>query len=234
MSRMRGTIRYVAGLALAGLVMAATETGFPSGAQGDDYTHAVRAAAPAPPKPSVEWLLSPHADARPKGVAIDMIVLHDTETPGVQDARTIWRHFANPRSMVSAHYVIGKAGEIVQCVPDELRAWHVGESYFQGQDHLNDRSIGIELVNAQTGSDPFTNAQYRSLSQLVAYLAATHGIPLDRVVGHKDVTLKPEHKKDPAANFSYSRLFEGVRAALEPEATRQASAGERPRAEARP
>lgn len=226
--RMRDTIRYVAGLSLAALVMAATETGFPSGAQGDDYTHAPVAAQPAIAKPAVEWLLSPHADARPEGAAIDMIVIHDTETPGVRDAKTIWRHFANPDSQVSAHYIIGKAGEIVQCVPDELRAWHTGESYYRGQDHLNDRSIGIELVNGQTGNDPFTNAQYRSLIRLVAYLVATHDIPLERVVGHKDVTLKPAHKKDPAANFSFSRMFEGVRAALAPEATRQASATAHP------
>jgi N-acetylmuramoyl-L-alanine amidase len=158
-----------------------------------------------------------------------MIVIHDTETPGVKDAKTIWRHFANPNSQVSAHYIIGKDGSIVQCVPDALRAWHAGESYYKGQDHLNDCSIGIELVNAQTGDDPFTNAQYRSLVQLVAYLVSTHGIPLDRVVGHKDITLKPEVKKDPALNFSFSRMFEGVRAALSPEATRQASAAERPR-----
>ncbi|HEY9899643.1 MAG TPA: N-acetylmuramoyl-L-alanine amidase [Pantanalinema sp.] len=228
MRRMRGTIRYLAGLSLAALVMAATETGFPSGAQGDDYTNAPVATAPQVPKPSVEWLLSPHADARPQGAAIDMIVIHDTETPGVRDARTIWRHFANPSSQVSAHYVIGKDGAIVQCVPDALRAWHAGESYYRGQDHLNDRSIGIELVNAQTGDDPFTNAQYRSLVQLVAHLVATHGIPLDRIVGHKDITLKPEVKKDPAVNFSFSRMFEGVRAALSPEATRQASAWQRP------
>ncbi|MBO9542765.1 N-acetylmuramoyl-L-alanine amidase [bacterium] len=228
MRRMRGTIRYLAGFALAALVMAATETGFPSGAQGDDYTHALMAAAPNVEKPPVEWLLSPHSDVRPAGVPIDMIVIHDTETPGVKDAKTIWRHFANPNSQVSAHYIIGKAGEIVQCVPDHLRAWHTGESYYQGQDHLNDRSIGIELVNAQTGSDPFTNAQYRSLIQLVAYLVATHNIPLERVVGHKDITLKPEVKKDPAANFSFSRMFEGVRIALSPEATRQANIGDRP------
>lgn len=228
MRRMRGTIRYLAGLSLAALVMGLTETGFPSGAQGDDYTHVPIASAPAIAKPEVAWLLSPHADARPEGATIDMIVIHDTETPGVRDAKTIWRHFANPGSMVSAHYIIGKGGEIVQCVPDELRAWHTGESYYRGQDHLNDRSIGIELVNAQTGSDPFTVAQYRSLIKLVAYLVSTHGIPLDRIVGHKDITLKPEHKKDPAANFSFSRMFEGVREALAPESTRQASAGARP------
>lgn len=216
MDRFQGKVRFLAGLLLAGLVLVVTETGFPATAQGDDWTHGIVERVPlrAIDKPDVEWLASPNFDARPEGAVVDMIVIHDTETPGVRDARTIWRHFANPASRVSAHYVIGKDGEIVQCVPDELRAWHTGESYYLGEDHLNDRSIGIELVNAQTGVDPFTNAQYRSLVRLVSHLVNVHAIPMDRIVGHKEITLKPEHKKDPAANFSWSRFLGGVRTTL--------------------
>lgn len=216
MDRIQGRLRFLAGLLLAGLVMVVTETGFPAKAQSDDWTHGSIDRMPllAIDKPDVTWLASPNFDARPEGAAIDMIVIHDTETPGVRDARTIWRHFANEASRVSAHYIIGKDGEIVQCVPDGLRAWHTGESYYLGEDHLNDRSIGIELVNAQTGADPFTNSQYRSLVRLVSYLVNVHAIPMDRIVGHKEITLKPEYKKDPAANFSWSRFLGGVRTTL--------------------
>lgn len=202
-------LRTMAYLVLAGSVLTATEAGFPSHAQGDDWSHLA-----LPPgiveKPAVSWMLSPNCDARPVGAAIDMIVIHDTETPGIRDARTIWRHFATPLSHVSAHYIIGKAGEIVQCVPDELRAWHCGESYFEGRDHLNDTAIGIELVNAQTGTDPFTAPQYHSLVKLVSYLVAEYHVPPDRIVGHKDITLKPDLKRDPAPNFSWSRFMSGV------------------------
>lgn len=226
MERSSGKIRYALGVACAGLVLALSETGFPAGAHGDDWTQPLFEALPsgAVSKPEVTWLASPNFDARPEGAAIDMIVIHDTETPGVNDAVTIWRHFASPRSRVSAHYIIGKAGEIVQCVPDEMRAWHCGESYYMGRDHLNDCTLGIELVNAQTGQDPFTNAQYRSLTNLVAYLVAEHHVPLERIVGHKDITLKPEVKKDPAANFSWSRLMGGVREALVTASVQEAAA----------
>lgn len=225
MNRFQGKIRFLAGLLLAGMVMAVTETGFPAKAQSDDWTHAELDRLPLRDvdKPAVSWMPSPNFDARPEGAAIDMIVIHDTETPGVRDARTIWRHFASPKSRVSAHYIIGKDGEIAQCVPDELRAWHTGESYYQGEDHLNDRSIGIELVNAQTGDDPFTNAQYRSLVRLVSYLVNAYGVPMNRIVGHKDITLKPELKKDPAPNFSWSRFLGGVKTTLAVASVREAS-----------
>lgn len=231
MIHLRGNVRFFAGLLVAGMVLTVTETGFPAKARGDDWTHAaVRLPASAIAKPEVTWMPSPNFDARPDGTAIDMIVIHDTESPGVRDARTIWNHFATPKSRVSAHYIIGKDGEIVQCVPDELRAWHCGESYYKGRDHLNDSAIGIELVNAQTGDDPFTNAQYHSLVRLVAYLVNEYHVPLDRIVGHKDITLKPEIKKDPARNFSWSRLLGGVQLALADASTREANAAQQARA----
>lgn len=225
MERLGRQLRNLAGVMLAGMVLVLTETGFPSRASGDDWTH-LNPGLPqgAVTKPSVVWLPSPNYDARPEGTAIDLIVIHDTESPGVRDVKTIWHHFASPKSHVSAHYIIGKDGTIAQCVPDELRAWHCGESYYLGRDHLNDCAIGIELVNAQTGHDPFTNAQYRSLISLVSYMVAEYHVPLDRIVGHKDITLKPEVKKDPAPNFSWSRLLGGVRDQLAATSVQQANA----------
>lgn len=168
----------------------------------------------APPRPvrklEMRAVWSPHCDPRPDPCRIDAIVIHDTETPGVTRAATIVNHFLNPRSEVSAHYVIGKAGEIVQCVPDELRAWHAGPSHMDGRTHVNDFSIGIELVNAQTGRDPFTDAQYESLVALTAALIEAHDIPLERIVGHKDVTDYPAVKRDPASNFDWARYKRGV------------------------
>ncbi|MEB3223995.1 MAG: peptidoglycan recognition family protein, partial [Candidatus Sericytochromatia bacterium] len=75
-------------------------------------------ARPVVALPIVE-LASPHQDDRPATATIDAIVIHDTETPGVTEARTIVNWFQHPRSFVSAHYIIGKRGELVQCVPDE-------------------------------------------------------------------------------------------------------------------
>lgn len=174
--------------------------------------------APATPAPKpvlslpISTVNSPNQDDRPAGSTIDTLIVHDTETPGVRKATTIANWFLNPRSAVSAHYIIGKAGEILQCVPDERRAWHAGPSNFEGREKVNDFSIGIELVNAQTGRDPFTDAQYSSLIALTTDLTTRFNIPLNRITGHRHVTHYPELKRDPADNFSWERYLTGVQA----------------------
>lgn len=213
---------------LAGLcVLMGTATGSRAATQRSDW-YAPRAQVEpegTPRRPHMLWYPSPNHDERPPGTAIDMIVVHGTESPGVDAALPIAKYFASRRSGVSAHYVIGKDGVIIQCVPDALAAWHAGVSRYQGREHLNECSIGIELVNDETGHDPFTDAQYRSLVDLVAYLVATYHVRPDRVVGHKDITPNRRiAKTDPAANFDWSRLLGGVRMALG-ETTVQAGGG---------
>ena len=176
----------------------------------DASVPASHTAGTVPPKPPVTWIPAWHMDPRPPGASIRYIILHDTETPGVSEARVIARHFRNPDSGVSAHFIIGKRGEILQCVPEAWRAWHAGESYIAGLDHLNDVSLGIELVNAQTGRDPFPRVQIASLEALLAHLMTVHGIPWSRVLGHRQITLKPEVKRDPADNFPWTRVADGV------------------------
>lgn len=53
----------------------------------------------------------------------------------------------SPAAKVSAQFVIGRDGEIVQLVSCENRAWHAGPSKFMGYNDMNSHSIGIELVN---------------------------------------------------------------------------------------
>lgn len=182
------------------------------------HQKSVAMASPAAEKPrpvvklAILEALSPNQDERPPGVAIDTIIVHDTETPGVTKAQTIANHFLNPRSQVSAHYIIGKDGEVMQCVADERRAWHAGPSKYDGREKVNDFSIGIELVNAQTGKDPFTDAQYTSLIALTADLVTRHPISLSRITGHRHVTNYPRIKRDPADNFDWKRYLDGVKA----------------------
>jgi N-acetylmuramoyl-L-alanine amidase len=204
---------FVAGLCVFGAIQLAPGGLAPIKAQ------ATPVAPVLPPKPVVTLAIgeapSPNHDERPAGTAIDAIVIHDTETPGVTEARIIANHFGNPRSQVSAHYIIGKRGEVLQCVPDERRAWHAGPSKYQGREKVNDFSIGIELVNAQTGKDPFTEAQYQALIKLTADLVSRHGIPLERITGHRHITNYPKVKRDPADNFDWNRYRLGVRLMLD-------------------
>jgi N-acetylmuramoyl-L-alanine amidase len=192
--------------ALMGLLLvgsAAVVTGTPP--QAPDRSPVVQT-PPVLPKPAVTWVASPNADERTDPEGVTVLVIHDTQTPGVTRAQTIANHFANPRSEAAAHFIIGKSGEIIQCVAESRRAWHVGPSLLDGVPKVNDFSIGIELVNAEDGRDPFTVAQYNSLAGLSAHLVSRYRIPLQRIVGHRDVAMPLGRKHDPADNFDWSRF----------------------------
>ncbi|MNR86908.1 1,6-anhydro-N-acetylmuramyl-L-alanine amidase AmpD [compost metagenome] len=163
-------------------------------------------------KPRVISMPSPNYNNRPAGTDIDTIVLHHTASGGT--AQNIGKFFQNPAAQVSAHYTVGKDGAIVQSVPDSKRSWHAGTSAFKGKNDVNDFSIGIEIVNLGNGSDPYTAAQYDALIDLVAYLVQAHGVPMDRITGHKDIALPRGRKNDPSANFDWGRVRRGVEAKI--------------------
>jgi N-acetylmuramoyl-L-alanine amidase len=156
------------------------------------------------PKPAVVDMPSPNRNSRGKAT-IDTIVIHHTGSRGT--ALDVARYFQRRASKVSAHYIVGKAGTIVQSVQEEDRAWHAGKSEFKGRKDVNAFSIGIELVNRGDGKDPYTDRQYRALGHLVAYLRDKYRIPKERITGHKDIALPKGRKKDPSENFSYKLMF---------------------------
>ncbi len=103
------------------------------------------------------WVQSPNYNRRPKDMAVDTIVVHSTVIPTTE--KTVLA-FCRVASKVSAHYVIGKDGSIVQQVSTFDRAWHAGVSKdVLGRTGLNDFSVGIELVNLDDGKDPYPEAQ---------------------------------------------------------------------------
>ncbi len=134
-----------------------------------------------------------------------MVVVHHTVIPTLEETVN---HFLSTESKVSSHYVLGKDGTIVQMVKDGDRAWHAGVSSWKGVDNCNDYSIGIEVVNKGNGMDPFTEAQYASLVNLIGSFVSKYGIASDMIVGHRDIALPPGRKVDPADNFDWSRLSE--------------------------
>lgn len=140
--------------------------------------------------------LSPHRSSR-KGVPIDLVVLHATAGATLEGA-VAW--FKNPQSKVSAHYVIGKDGQVVEMVPLDLQAWHAGRCRMKIDGkivrNINSRSIGIELVNLNNGVDPYPPQQLNALKRVLAELKLR--IPTLRfLVGHKEVAYPPGRKTDP-------------------------------------
>lgn len=159
-------------------------------------------------KPPVVSRPSPNFESR-NGVPIDVIVLHHTGTNTVTvDLATLC--YARGNERVSAHYLLAPTGTLYQLVPDSKAAWHAGVSSLRGvtEPSVNLRSIGIEITNDGSGQTPFTEAQYRTLEQLVPYLARTYRVPRENILGHRDVA--PGRKTDPADNFDWARVRRAV------------------------
>jgi N-acetylmuramoyl-L-alanine amidase len=146
---------------------------------------------------------SPNCDERPEGAAIDMLVLHYT---GMPSAAAALARLTDCTTKVSAHWLIDEDGAIVSLVPEALRAWHAGVSFWRGTTGVNARSIGVELVNPghEFGYRPFPERQIAALLELATAIIARHAIPARNVVGHADVA--PRRKMDPGELFDWRRL----------------------------
>jgi N-acetylmuramoyl-L-alanine amidase len=147
-------------------------------------------------------LPSPNADARPGGL-IDHLVLHYT---GMQTAAAAIARLRDPAAKVSSHYVVDEDGTVYQLVEEHLRAWHAGISFWRGARGLNDRSIGIEIVNPghEWGYRPFPPVQMAAVLHLCRGILARHPIPARHVVGHSDIA--PDRKQDPGEFFDWRWL----------------------------
>ncbi|OYW12180.1 MAG: N-acetylmuramoyl-L-alanine amidase [Acidiphilium sp. 37-67-22] len=107
---------------------------------------------------------------------------------------------------MSSHYLIEEDGTIHALVPEPRRAWHAGISFWRGASALNDRSIGIEIVNPghEWGYVPFPPRQIDGLIGLCRDIIARHEIPPRNVVGHSDIA--PDRKQDPGELFPWPHL----------------------------
>ncbi|WPR71193.1 N-acetylmuramoyl-L-alanine amidase [Flavobacterium sp. NG2] len=131
----------------------------------------------------------------------NFIILHHTAQDSIE--QTI-KTFTLTRTQVSAHYVIGDDGRVVQMLNDYLRSWHAGAGSWGKVKDMNSCSIGIELDN--NGREPFSEAQITSLMALLSRLKKEYDIPTENIIGHADIA--PTRKKDPSALFPWKTLAE--------------------------
>ncbi|MDM8563940.1 1,6-anhydro-N-acetylmuramyl-L-alanine amidase AmpD [Candidatus Marithioploca araucensis] len=160
---------------------------------------------------------SPNYDDRPKGIDIELLVIHAISLPPGEfggpfidqlftssldkNAHPDFADIADLR--VSAHLLIRRTGEVIQYVSFQQRAWHAGVSSFAGRSRCNDFSIGIELEGCD--DVPYTDEQYQQLAQIIKILQqAWVALTPDRIVGHCDIA--PGRKTDPGAAFDWARL----------------------------
>jgi len=116
------------------------------------------------------------------------------------------------QDQVSSHYLIGESpATIYRLVDEDRRAWHAGESEWQGRTWLNSSSIGIELVNQGYVDGPqgrlwypYSEQQIDALIELLKDIMARHGLAPGAIVGHSDIA--PQRKVDPGPLFPWKRL----------------------------
>ena len=162
----------------------------------------------------VRQIASPNCDSRPAGIGADLIVVHGISLPpGEFGGPWIDRLFTNALPSdahpyfaevaclrVSSHLVIGRNGAITQYVSFKQRAWHAGQSSYEGRQACNDFSIGVELEG--TDALAYEPAQYQALAEAVAALCAAYPtLAPDRLVGHSDIA--PGRKTDPGPAFDW-------------------------------
>ena len=112
--------------------------------------------------------------------AINSIVIHYVGNPGTSaQANRGW--FANPESTVSAHFVVGLEGEVIQCIPLHEKS--------SASNHRNSDTISIEVCHPDA-SGKFQDATYQALVKLTAWLVDTCGLDAEDVIRHYDVTGK--------------------------------------------
>ena len=162
---------------------------------------------------------------------IDYIVLHATSQNFDESLNTLTKQSDYP---VSSHYLIPHLDDesydrndlaVYRLVPEGGRAWHAGKSNWADEVSLNDRSIGIEIVNEFSCTEhaditntptidflecqflPYPKNQIALLIVLLQDILARHPEinPID-IVSHADIA--PERKSDPGPYFPWKELYD--------------------------
>ena len=181
--------------------------------------------------PTIDFLL-PQKNSEERTTPIKNLVVHFTSNAvlkpkapyNAQDTRQVFIDYG-----VSAHYMIGREGEIYLLVPENRIAYHAGKgnlkSFPQDKDQLNNYSIGIEMMAIGTEEEMssmmsaavydsipqsnigYTEVQYQALHKLINDIVQRNpDIKKDRkhIVGHDEYA--PGRKSDPGSLFDWSQI----------------------------
>lgn len=153
---------------------------------------------------------SPRNRERPPRTRTDYIILHTTEGAARGSLRKV-------RKNGEAHYFVDTDGHVYRVISKERVAFHAGRSMWRGKTNLDNSSLGIEVVGYHNKT--ITNAQYRSLRELLRQLQSIYNIPDERVLTHSMIAYGAPniwHKKSHRGRKRCGMLFgrESVRKKL--------------------
>ncbi len=144
----------------------------------------------------IEKYKSNNFNERKKVKKVKYIVLHYTAMDNHFEAID---RLCSTKHKVSSHFLVSKSGNIYYLVDIRKRAWHAGESYWQGTTDINSNSIGIELDN--NGSETYNKKQINSLFFLLSNITRILKISKHNILGHSDIS--PFRKIDPGPFFPW-------------------------------
>ena len=175
-----------------------------------DYEQPVWPPADVPPQPRPRPVVAGNVIVLPQLVnpnnfgpsrRPNFVVIHHT---GQKTCDETLLAFSLPQAEVSSHYLVCRDGTVYQALSDSLRAHHAGVGQWGTITDMNSCSIGIELDN--NGSEPFGDAQIRSLLGLLGQLKTRYAIPAANFIGHGDYAVG--RKSDPSVLFPWRLLAE--------------------------
>lgn len=139
------------------------------------------------PRPDIdEQLLTINDYSRPgeKVDSIDYVVIHYLANPKTT-AQQNHDYFESLKDLkdvsMSANFIVGLEGEIIECVPP-------GEIAY-ASNSMNHLSVSIENCHLDT-TGRFTENTYQSLVHLTAWLVDRYGLDREHIIRHYDVTGK--------------------------------------------
>ena len=160
----------------------------------------------------LEYAPSPNRSQRIGGTRPTYLIVHSMA--GTYQGTKSW--FLNPKSKVSAHFLVSKKGDLLKMVDPQMAAWHVK--------NFNSKSIGIEFedmdikspLNCLTNPQWCTPAQLKAGAELAATLMRNYNIPIEHVIGHNDEMLRVlgNDHSDPGPHFPWDEFRKQIKGLL--------------------
>ncbi len=140
---------------------------------------------------------------------VKAVIIHATAGSSSAGAVSVM----NGSPAASFHWLIPDENEpqhgsiVWSCVRERDAAWHVRPAAHHsdvngGRNRVNHWSLGIEIVNSQSG-DSFSNWQVEITAQIIRYCWAKYP-NLKHIVSH--AKLDPTRRTDPGSNFPWDRF----------------------------
>lgn len=179
---------------------------------------AARGETPPPDYPAAAWIPTTHHWAGRGGHTPRWIIIHGTASGAEQTAEHVARFFQANDPPTSTHYVVGRDGQIAQCVRESDTAWGNGvlsaghDAWWQDGTNPNWLTFSIEHVKPHAdNSDELTPEQQAASFALVKHLCDRWGIPTRQadasggITGHRSID--PVNRAHCPGPYPWDRLW---------------------------